>query len=104
MRIEQFISEECTMTGVELEIYSEIFDLKIMDALSDNDLHRRIGYWLSQYFEGDIRGVFEEISKINIFEQSIVYETFILLIKSRRELKLLTIRIMKYQLELRCCQ
>lgn len=72
-----------------------------MDSLSDNDLHRKIGYWLSQYFEGDTQGVFEEISKINILEQSIVYETFFLLIKSRRELKLLAIRMMKYQLELR---
>lgn len=101
MRIEQFISEECKMANIELEIYSGVFDLKIMDSLSDNELHRKIGYWLSQYFEGDIRGVFEEISKINIFEQSIVYETFFLLIKSRRELRLLAIRIMKYQLELR---
>lgn len=101
MRIEQFISEECKMANIELEIYSGIFDLKIMNSLSDNDLHRKIGYWLSQYFEGDVRGAFEEISKIDIFEQSIVYETCFLLIKSRRELKLLAIRIMKYQLELR---
>lgn len=41
MRIEQFISEECKMANIELEIYSGIFDLKIMDSLSDNDLHRK---------------------------------------------------------------
>lgn len=102
MRIEQFINEECIMANIELEIYSEIFDLQVIDNLSDNEFHRKVAYWLCSYLNGNSRGVFEELSKINIYEQSIVYETWFLILQSHRELKLLAIRIIKYQLELNC--
>lgn len=101
MNAEQFMSEENHMCNLGPKLFSEIFDLDVIRDLPDNEFTRQTIYWLSQYLVGNISEPLEDINKLDIIDQFIIYETWFDLIKSQQELKFLAKRLNRYHIGLK---
>lgn len=101
MRIEQFMNEENNMCNLGSNLFTEIFDFDVIRDLPDNEFTKQTIYWLSQYLVGNTREPLEDINKLDIIDQFLIYETWFDLIKSPQELKFLAKRLNRYQIGLK---
>ncbi|EAO0554264.1 hypothetical protein B7J41_24365 [Salmonella enterica] len=101
MNIEEFVSEENYMCNLGEDLFYKIFEFGAIYDLPNNELNKKIIYWLSQYLVGNLREPLESISELNIFDQFYVYETWFSLIKCPVEMKNISKRIIQYHIGLR---
>lgn len=101
MNIEEFMNEENHMCNLGENLFNEIFAKGAIYDLPDNEFSKRIVYWLSQYLVGNVREPLESISKLDIFDQFYIYETWFALIKCPEEFKRLSKRIIQYHIGLK---
>lgn len=101
MDIEEFVSEENYMCNLGDDLFYKIFEFGAIYDLPNNELNKKIIYWLSQYLVGNLREPLDSISELNIFDQFYVYETWFSLIKCRVEMKNISKRIIQYHIGLR---
>ena len=99
MNIEEFVSEENHMCNLCGDLFYKIFDQEVIYDLPNNEFNKEIIYWLSQYLVGNLREPLDSISELNACKQIYVYETWLSLIKSPDELKLLAKRIILYLMD-----
>ncbi|EAO7558077.1 Uncharacterised protein [Salmonella enterica subsp. enterica serovar Heidelberg] len=101
MNIEEFASEENHMCNLGDDLFYKIFEFGAIYDLPNNELNKKIIYWLSQYLVGNLREPLDSISELNIFDQFYVYETWFSLIKCPVEMKNISKRIIQYHIGLR---
>lgn len=101
MKIEQFMSEENHMCNLGPNLLSEIFDFDAIGELPENEFTKKTIYWLSLYLVGNVREPLEDINRLDIIDQFLIYETWFDLIKSPQELKFLAKRLNCYKIGLK---
>lgn len=101
MNIEEFVSEENHMCNLGDDLFYKIFEFGAIYDLPNNELNKKIIYWLSQYLVGNLREPLDSISELNIFDQFYVYETWFSLIECPVEMKNISKRIIQYHIGLR---
>ncbi len=101
MNIEKFASEENHMCNLGDDLFYKIFEFGAIYDLPNNELNKKIIYWLSQYLVGNLREPLDSISELNAFKQIYVYETWFSLIKCPDEIRNLSKRIIQYQIGLK---
>lgn len=101
MNIEEFVSEENHMCNLGDDLFYKIFEFGAIYDLPNNELNKKIIYWLSQYLVGNLREPLDAISELSIFDQFYVYETWFSLIKCPVEMKNISKLIIQYHIGLR---